>query len=210
MGIGELEMWDKLYQENLDAFGLEPNDFLLEALEFLKKSSDLPEDKSALVLACGQGRNAFHLAQSDYRVTAIDRSKPAIARAIEKSQDLNLDLRFLEEDLLKIESFPQSSLVLWCWFHAPQGAKKEVFRKVHQCLKEGGVFIFEGLREENQNYKNFGPPTKKLLFQLNELLEEFKDYQILIAQELDRELNEGLAQSGMAAVVQFLVKKPGV
>lgn len=208
--IGELEMWDKLYQENLEAFGSKPNDFLLEALEFLKKNSDLPEDQSALVIACGQGRNAFHLAQNNFQVKAIDRSKVAIDQAQSKQKGLDLDLQFLEKDLLKLNSYPEASLILWCWFHAPAGAKKEVFRKVHQSLKKGGVFIFEGLREENQNYKNFGPPTTKLLFQLSELLEEFKDYQILIAQEMDRELNEGTAHKGMAAVVQFLVKKPGV
>ncbi|MEC9281560.1 MAG: class I SAM-dependent methyltransferase [Bdellovibrionota bacterium] len=203
-------MWDKLYQENEEAFGRYPNDFLLEALEFLKRKSDLPSKKSALVLACGQGRNAFHLARTDYDVVAIDKSKVAIDQAKHRAKNLNLQLSFLHDDLLKLEKYPKASLILWVWFHAPEGAKKEVFRKVHQSLDEGGVFIFEGLREENQNYKNFGPPTKKLLFQLSELLEEFKDYQILIAQEIDRELKEGAAQSGMAAVVQFLVKKPGV
>ena len=201
--------WDELYQKNPKAFGEEANSFLSDSLSSLMaKEMDKPGE--AIVLACGQGRNAFYLEEQGFRVTAMDRSKVGIEQARLESAEKEVKISWVETDLLKEPNLPLNDFTLWCWLHMPVGARKEMYQKVKTALRPGGLLLLEGFREENQNYKIFGPPTSKLLFSLTELLEEFADYEIIEAREMDRPIAEGNQHQGMAAVVQFIVKKPGV
>lgn len=64
--------WDADYRADARPFG-PPS---LEVLELLDR---LPRGARVLDLGCGDGRNAIPLARAGHRVTAIDRSRPALA-----------------------------------------------------------------------------------------------------------------------------------
>lgn len=201
-------MWDTLYEHDEQAFGLKPNSFVATRFCRLRGQGEIPTTGKALVLACGQGRNALFLAKENYQVHAIDRSPVAIAQARRLAEARDLEISWQVADLLQLDSLPTLDLVVWCWWHLPRGAQQKFLRTLHRSLRSGAVLIFQGLREENLNYRNFGPPTAKLLYNLTQLLEDFAGYEILESGELDLVLDEGQQHQGMAAVVQLVVKKP--
>jgi len=69
--------WDERYRAVDLVWGSEPNRFVAEALGAREPAG------RALDLACGEGRNAIWLAQRGWRVTGVDYSPVAIARAHE-------------------------------------------------------------------------------------------------------------------------------
>jgi SAM-dependent methyltransferase len=66
--------WDAVYTRSAHPWGFEPNRFVREHCERLQVGS-------ALDLGCGDGRHALWLARLGWRVTGVDFSPVAIARA---------------------------------------------------------------------------------------------------------------------------------
>lgn len=48
-----------------------------------------------------------------------------------------------------------------------------------------------------------------MLFSLDELLKDFTDSDMLLSQEIDREVLEGRGHTGVASVVQLIMRKRG-
>lgn len=203
-------MWDEKYLEAEGfLYGEKPNDYLAEKIVSLKTKYGLDsKQKKALDLGCGEGRNAVFLANEGFDTIGVDRSLVGI----EKAQKLNLvfgaKLHFQQEDVLKL-TFPEESfgLISSIWLHLPEGARKEVYAFVNRCLEPGGYFILEAYRKEQLAYKTGGPPTDKMMPSLTELQESFSHFNIIEAQEVDRDVYEGLGHHGHSAVIQFLAKK---
>jgi hypothetical protein len=74
-------------------------------------------------------------------------------------------------------------------------------------LKPGGVLILEAYRPKQLEYKTGGPPVAELMMNLTDLKQELKGLELLVAQEIDRDIQEGVGHQGMSAVVQILAKK---
>ena len=67
-------MWDERYSMEEYAYGITPNEFLVENV------SCIPNGK-VLSLAEGEGRNAVFLAKQGYSVTAVDASLVGLSKA---------------------------------------------------------------------------------------------------------------------------------
>jgi len=81
----------------------------------------------ALDLGCGPGRNALHLAEVGYDVTAVDSSREAVERCRLESESLGLKIEVVEADLSDFEIAKERySLILCAWvlnfFRIEQGA----------------------------------------------------------------------------------------
>jgi cyclopropane fatty-acyl-phospholipid synthase-like methyltransferase len=203
-------MWESKYQDSEYIYGKKPSMFLVESESFLYKQ--LLEDKErapqALLLGCGEGRNLVYLAKKGFHCKGVDLSRNALNKAQKLLDQFSLKAKLEMADLLKMPwSENHYDLITSLWLHLPHGARKEVYTHVKKALKPGGVFLLEAFRKEQKNYEG-GPPTDKIMPSLSELQEAFKDWQIEIAQEIDREISEGKEHQGIVASVQFLVQKP--
>lgn len=89
---------------------------------------------TALDLACGTGRNAVFLAQSGWRVTAVDSSAAAIARLKKTAPQIDARVADLERGEFVIEP---DSFDLICDFYYLQ---HDLFPAIRQGLRPGGVF----------------------------------------------------------------------
>jgi 2-polyprenyl-3-methyl-5-hydroxy-6-metoxy-1,4-benzoquinol methylase len=79
-------MWDERYNSAEYAFGTEPNDFLVSAVD------RLPGGR-ILCLGEGEGRNAVWLAERGFDVTAVDASRVGLDKALRLAEDRRVTLR---------------------------------------------------------------------------------------------------------------------
>ncbi|MEE8364932.1 MAG: methyltransferase domain-containing protein [Gammaproteobacteria bacterium] len=93
----------------------------------------------ALDVACGAGRNALFLAQSGYRVDAVDISPEGLNMAQKEAVSLGLDINWIEHDLDQSYSFDTDyNLILVMWF-----VNLELVTQLCDCLAPGGYLICE-------------------------------------------------------------------
>ena len=86
----------------------------------------------------------------------------------------------------------------------PPDVRRKIFGQVFRGLKPGGVFILEAFTPDQLQYDTGGPPTADLMMTAEGLKEELTGLEFLRADELEREVREGIHHKGTAAVVQVL------
>ena len=93
----------------------------------------------ALDLACGSGRNALHLAELGWQVTAVDGSPAAVdvlrARAAEPG--LKIDIRIADLERHEFEIPPDEyDLILDCYY-----LQRDLFPRMQSGIRAGGMII---------------------------------------------------------------------
>ena len=81
------EFWNNRYAETDFAYGVEPNEFLKENLDFLSKGK-------ILFPAEGEGRNAVFVAQNNDEIYAFDMSEEGKKKALELAQIKKVSLKY--------------------------------------------------------------------------------------------------------------------
>jgi len=74
-------------------------------------------------------------------------------------------------------------------------------------LKPGGYIILEGFSKNQLNKNSGGPKDSSWLFSPQELTSDFQGLHVLLNEEKERVLDEGLLHQGLAFVVQFYAQK---
>jgi SAM-dependent methyltransferase len=92
MSLDERSKWDDRYTSGEYRSGSEPSPLVEKATGYLGGGR-------ALVLACGAGRNAIHLASAGFQVDAVDISSVAIDLAEQAAERRGLDIRFHVADM---------------------------------------------------------------------------------------------------------------
>lgn len=99
------------------------------------------EDRTALDVGCGLGRNTHWLAQQGYQTTGIDLSAYALQQARERFGEANTI--FIEGDVLR-EQIPGGPFdVVYdsgCFHHLPPHRRLSYLRTLGQVVKPGGWF----------------------------------------------------------------------
>jgi SAM-dependent methyltransferase len=132
------EDWDTRYAETGLLWSRDPNRFLVA------EAADLSPGR-ALDLACGEGRNAIWLAERGWRVTAVDFSEVAIAKARERAAQDGSEVDFHCLDLLDYEPEPGSyDLVLVLYLQLPAAERRLVLGRAASALAPGGNFLLVG------------------------------------------------------------------
>ena len=103
----------------------------------------LPESAKILDLCCGTGQLAKVLMEKGYKVTGIDGSANQLKFARENAPDA----RFIAADARSFK-LPTSYNAVFSTFDSLNHIMTlpelyEVFSNVYQCLKKGGIFIFD-------------------------------------------------------------------
>lgn len=202
-------MWeDKYADDNVYAYGTEPNDFLKQAIlsNLLK---DLPAGAKSLLLADGEGRNGVSLAQQGHVVTSVDFALAGLKKAEKLAEQKGVSITTICADLADYDfGTEQWDCIVGIFCHFPPLVRSRVLSCIPESLKPGGVFLLECYTPDQLNYKTGGPNSADWCFSSQILTEALGEkLSIQRNEELVREVVEGTLHSGTAAVVQFIAKK---
>lgn len=193
--------WNNRYATDNHIYGEAPNDFVGEM------ASKIPAGP-VLCLAEGEGRNAVHLATLGHQVTAMDQSEVGMAKARRLAATCGVTIETIVADLEHYVIAPGAWAGIVATFaHLPPALRRQVHRAVVAGLQPGGVFILEAYTPAQLAFDTGGPKSPELLMTEAALREELSGLEILVAQELEREVNEGGGHRGRGAVVQIFARR---
>ncbi len=197
-----MSFWDRKYAVDAYLFGEGANVFLQEVLPQLPQGT-------ALGLGEGEGRNAVFLAEHGFDVLGVDASAVGLAKAQALAAHKGVTIRTEVADLLHYVLPPQHYDVITLIFcHLPQPLRTEVFQQAIDGLKPGGMLVAVLYNPAQRQYQTGGPQDLALLPTLAELQQTLAPLQALVAEEVVRELNEGVNHQGPSSVIQYLGRKP--
>ena len=199
---GSVNMWDERYSMPGYAYGTDPNAYLAAA------ASQIPPGR-VLSLGDGEGRNGVFLAQQGYEVTSVDGSAVGVRKARQLAADRGVAIEAIHAGLEAFEIEPKTwSGIVSIFCHLPPDLRARVNQQVVEGLVPGGVFILEAYTPRQLEYGTGGPPIEELLVPLQALSVELAGLELLVAQELEREVVEGRLHTGRAHVVHVVGRKP--
>lgn len=198
-------MWDERYNSESFFYGTQPNDFLVEQSKFIPKSG------SVLCLAEGEGRNAVYIASlpAQPKVVALDSSRVGLEKAKKLAEKNNVQIETQLADLNDTDLGEQTwDTIVSIWCHLPSTLRAKLHLKVIRALKPGGVLILEAYSPAQLKFGTGGPKDADMLMTLDALKTELAGLDLLVAQEKERDIQEGQGHAGPSAVVQVLARKP--
>ena len=195
------KFWDLRYSQPEYAYGKEPNRYFEYILSNLKPGK-------ILLPAEGEGRNAVFAAENGWKVTAVDFSTKARDKALNYADERNVTMNYLISDVEKY-AFPENEydVAALIYAHFPPQCRTNIHRSVIKSIKPGGTLIVEAFSKKQINNNTGGPREVNLLYDLEELLYDFKGLVIGVAAETEIELSEGIYHKGRADVIRILAKK---
>jgi len=191
--------WDRRYAETDLLWSATPNRFLVTEV------GDQAPGR-ALDLACGEGRNALWLAGLGWRVTAVDFSEVAIAKARARAERDRLMVNFVCADLLVYEPDPNAyDLVLVFYLHIPAAERRLVLERASAAVAPEGTFLLVGHDLVNLTDGVGGPSDPELLYTPEDIAAEVPGLEILKAERVLRDV-EGEDRPAIDALVR--ARKP--
>ncbi|EEW25430.1 class I SAM-dependent methyltransferase [Rhodobacter ferrooxidans] len=197
-------MWDKRYAGDGYLFGTEPAGFVP------RFAGLLPPAARVLCLGDGEGRNSVYLAGLGHRVSAMDASSVALAkaRALAASRGVSVSIH-------------QADIATWDWGQGQWDAILGVFIQfaapplraiIHQGIAQavvpGGLVLLHGYAPRQVHNGTGGPSAVENLYTLDGLRADFAGWQVLEAADYDAEIAEGSAHVGASALIDFVARKP--
>ncbi|OXA87306.1 class I SAM-dependent methyltransferase [Flavobacterium hercynium] len=200
------ERWNDRYSNEAFAYGEEPNLYLKEQLEKLS-----PGD--ILFAAEGEGRNAVFAAKLGWNSSAFDISIEGKNKALQLSESNNVSIDYRVGELETLGFKPnQFDAIALIYAHFPANIKSAYHKTLSQYLKKDGIVIFEAFSKNHLDYiakneKVGGPKEIDMLFSIAEIQADFNNFEIIILEEKEIELNEGLFHNGLGSVIRFVGRK---
>ncbi|MFC9439287.1 class I SAM-dependent methyltransferase [Nocardia sp. NPDC057030] len=144
-GSGDtVEFWENFYQEREQVWSGSPNFLLVREMESAPAGS-------ALDLGCAEGADAIWLAERGWKVTAVDVSETALARARARAAEQGItDIDWQRHNLY--ETFPTGTydLVTAQYLHSPVAEideREEILRRAAAAVAPGGQLLIVGHAE---------------------------------------------------------------
>ena len=176
------EDWDRKYGDTERLWSDEPYRHFLAEIEGLSPGR-------ALDLACGEGRHAIALAELGWRVTAVDFSEVAIARARKRAATAGLEVDFECIDLLGFGPDPGASqLVLVIFLQLPADERRLVLSRAATALAPGGTLLLVGHDLLNRTEGVGGPSDPAVLYTPDDIVSELPGLEIEKAERVLRDV----------------------
>lgn len=189
--------WDRKHAAAELLFGAEPNRFLVAEV------AGLPSGH-ALDLGCGAGRNAVWLAERGWRVTGVDFSEVAIAKARRLAESRGVTVDWLVADLLDYEAERGAfDLVLYLYVQLPADERRLVLARAAGAVAPGGTFLVVGHHLANLTEGWGGPSNPAVLFTERDVAAELPGLRV---EKADRVLRPVETDAGPADAVDALVR----
>ncbi len=164
------QKWDRIYSK-ADASELPTPCNALSEYGYL-----LPDDGTALDLACGLGSNAVFLAQRGLEVTAIDISSVAIEKLESlKVPKLTTRCESITADTL---SSCQYDVIVVANF-----LDRSICNAIRNSIAPGGLLFYQTFVQDKAS-QNSGPGNTDYLLACNELLSLFSGIQVLMFSDM--------------------------
>jgi SAM-dependent methyltransferase len=198
-----LETWNARFAREGFLFGEEPNAFLRTQAHRLQPGG------SVLCVADGEGRNSVWLAEHRFRVTAFDFAPNAVAKAKRLAQRRSVSV---SHELGDAYTWPWTTrrydgLVAVFIQFLPADVRDSVFAGMKSAVAPGGLFLLEGYRPEQVDYRTGGPPRREHMYTRDWLQTTFADWEILVLETYDAVIQEGQAHNGMSALIDLVARK---
>lgn len=149
--------WDERYSATDLVWSAEPNRFVVD------QTSDL-RPGAVLDLACGEGRNAIWLAASGWRATGIDFSAVAIEKAIALAARQQVNVSWLQGDVLALTPVPVWDLVLLAYIQLPERERRAVVELAGRATRPGGSVLVIAHDVRNLDQGVGGPKDRSVLW----------------------------------------------
>jgi len=176
------EYWDGKYSAAERLWSSKPNRFLVAEV------SDL-ELGRALDLACGEGQNSCWLATLGWKVSGVDFSEVAIARARDRADREGLDAEFVCADLLHYTPEPSAfDLVLVLYLQIPAVERRRVLGQAVSALAPGGTLFLVGHDLTNVTDGVGGPSDPDLLYTPDDIVADLAGLRIERAERVLRDV----------------------
>jgi 2-polyprenyl-3-methyl-5-hydroxy-6-metoxy-1,4-benzoquinol methylase len=196
------EVWNKRYGQAEYAYGTAPNDFLVSMVDRIPKGQ-------VLCLCEGEGRNGVYLAEQGCTVTGVDGSANGLQKAQALAEERGVTITTVVADLADYAIAPNTyDAVVSIFAHLPHELRRRIHTQVVAGLRPGGVLVLEAYTPAQIGRGTGGPSTPDLLPTLADLRTELAGLDIVLGQEIEREIHEGAFHGGMSSVVQLLAVKP--
>jgi 2-polyprenyl-3-methyl-5-hydroxy-6-metoxy-1,4-benzoquinol methylase len=197
------DTWNARFAAPGYLFGEAPN-------EFLRRSAHRIEPRgSVLCVADGEGRNSVWLAEQGFEVTAFDFAPNAVdkARSLAAQRGVSVDHR-----LSDLEGWPwrdahyDALVAIFIQFLPPQ-TRDATFARMQGAVRPGGMFLLQGYRPEQVDYRTGGPPRREHMYTRNWIEARFAGWEIVSLDEYDAVIREGTAHSGMSALIDLVARR---
>jgi len=196
------EFWDGRYSAPEYAYGVDPNEYFKEQLDKLSPGK-------ILLPAEGEGRNAVYAALQGWDVNAFDWSIEAKKKADALAESNKVSIQYQVGDWSSLHyDKDQFDVIGLTYAHFTTESISAVHQKLIQYLRKGGVLIFEAFSKQHIEYNSKdkgagGPKNPDMLFALEDIANDFKDFDVIELCEKVIELKEGPYHNGKGAVIRF-------
>ncbi len=197
-----LERWNSRFATTDYLFGEEPNQFLKQQQSYLQSGK-------VLSIADGEGRNSVWLATLGLTVDAFDFSEKALQKAYLLAQKHQVSVNFTcaswQEFLWPEEQY---DYVVGIFFQFVNPEKRlQLFQKMINSLKVGGLIILQGYGKEQLRFKTGGPGELDHLYEEELLLNLLPNFEFLVLKTYELEIAEGSGHAGMSSLVGAVARK---
>jgi tellurite methyltransferase len=146
--------WDSYWEKKTNqGYWLEPDRSVVKLTEKL----DRTRITDILDLGCGIGRHTIYLAESGFKVTALDSSPTALAILQQKLTEKGEHARLIDSDYTQ-DLFREGSFDLVLSYnviyHGYRKSMKETICSVHRWLRPQGLFFFTCPTRQDDKYGN--------------------------------------------------------
>lgn len=201
--MSNIDMWDGRFATDDYVFGTAPNAFLL------RQEHRLSPGMKALAVADGEGRNGVWLAEQGLEVLSLDGSQVALEKADKLAKERGVSLTTVCADW-KEWSWPSEAfdavMAIFIQFTGPED-RSEMFERMKQAIKPGGLLLLHGYRIEQLAYGTGGPKAIENLYTEAMLREVFADMHVLELSSYDAHIEEGRGHHGMSALIDLVARK---
>ena len=192
------EDWNARYAAQELLWSAEPNRL------FAAEVADLAPGR-ALDLACGEGRNAVWLAERGWKVTAVDFSDVALAKALELAVSRNVHVDWVLADV--VEHVPEArafDLVVVLYLQLPADELALALRHAVDALAPGGTLLVLGHDTANLTGGYGGPKDVSVLFTPDDVVALLGDLVVERADTVGRTvtLDDGDERTALDAFVR--------
>ncbi|MDE1192159.1 MAG: class I SAM-dependent methyltransferase [Arachidicoccus sp.] len=201
-----LDKWNERYNSEEFAYGKEPNLFLKEQLEKLNAGT-------ILFPAEGEGRNAVFAAKLGWKVSAFDISIEGQKKALQLAETNNVNIDYQVGELQALDyGVNQFDVIALIYAHFPANIKSLYHRILNTYIAKNGLIILEAFSKKHIDYvsknpKVGGPKDIASLFSIDEIKNDFPNYEIVELEEKEINLNEGYTHNGTGSVIRFVGRK---
>ena len=197
------EFWNQRYAESEYVYGKEPNEYFrawLDVHAHLSGRLFLPGE--------GEGRNAVYAAQKGWEVFALDQSESGKKKALQLAVEKGVNIHYSVMDITAYPFEPESfDLIGLFFFHLPLEIRTRTHQQLVQALKPGGVLLAELFSPQQIGKTSGGPQVRELLYDLEDMRQDFNDLDMQYLAEEHIQLREGKYHEGEASVVRLIAQK---